>query len=247
MTLKHVDFEVPNFGELASGPVNKPGYRAVVLAMNPRAYWRLGESSGSVAADQTGQHNGSYLGGVTLGEAGAVPFDANTAVRFNGSTGRVLIADVLDFAGTAPFSLLAWAKPTTLTGAAQQVLQKRSNTVGTRNGYVLGLGTSNVWQVARWVSDTANAVSGPTATANTWVHLVGTYTGSQLRLYVNNTAFGPVTSSGSVANVSDPLTLGVNSVQSAAFWNGLIDEVAIFDFALSAAQVAELYRTGVAR
>ena len=47
-------------------------------------YWRLGEQSGTTAADVTGRTPGSLLGGVSLGARGGLSLDADTAVRFDG-------------------------------------------------------------------------------------------------------------------------------------------------------------------
>ena len=63
------------------------GYSQTVLADSPRAYWRLGEASGTSAADASGNgRTGSYVASPTLGVPGALTGDSNTAVGFNGSS-----------------------------------------------------------------------------------------------------------------------------------------------------------------
>src|SRR5438093_824882 len=62
-----------------------PSYSATVLADSPVSYWRLGENSGTVAADSAGANTASIKSGVTLGTAGAIANDANTATTFNGN------------------------------------------------------------------------------------------------------------------------------------------------------------------
>ncbi len=48
-------------------------YSGAVLEKNPVAYWRLGETAGQTAADETGNgHDGTYFGNPTLGQPGAV-------------------------------------------------------------------------------------------------------------------------------------------------------------------------------
>ena len=59
-------------------------YADVVNSLNPVAYWRLGESSGTVAVDETGNYNGTYVGSPTLGVDGLLLGDTNTAVSFDG-------------------------------------------------------------------------------------------------------------------------------------------------------------------
>ncbi|MFL5821041.1 MAG: hypothetical protein ACJ76S_10225, partial [Solirubrobacteraceae bacterium] len=54
-------------------------------------YWRLGETSGTVASDVKGAHPGEYEGGVTLGVPGLISGDPNTAVFFDGTSGDVTV------------------------------------------------------------------------------------------------------------------------------------------------------------
>src|SRR5688500_11107092 len=60
-------------------------YANIVLADNPTAYWRLGETSGTTAVDSSvpGGNQGTYLNGVTLGIPGAIPGDPNTSAGFS--------------------------------------------------------------------------------------------------------------------------------------------------------------------
>ena len=89
--LKHVDFEVPSFGEFAQGRLAKLGLRSEVLADNPVGYWRFGEASGTVASDESAKANdGAYLpnsGGVwtggVLGATGLIVNDSDTAIDLN--------------------------------------------------------------------------------------------------------------------------------------------------------------------
>lgn len=60
------------------------GYLQFSTDLKPYAYWRLGESSGTVAADVMEANNGTYSGGPTLAATGALNGDTNTAVTFDG-------------------------------------------------------------------------------------------------------------------------------------------------------------------
>jgi signal peptidase len=55
-------------------------YAEQVLADNPASYWRLGEAGGTSMADVTGANPGTYTGGVTLGQPGALVGDSDPAV-----------------------------------------------------------------------------------------------------------------------------------------------------------------------
>ena len=86
-------------------------YSAQVIADGASHYWRLGESSGTVAADSiAGGANapGTISGGVTLGAAGPLA-DGSTAMVFNGTTGKVQTA-LANLALALPLTLEAWVK-----------------------------------------------------------------------------------------------------------------------------------------
>src|SRR6185503_2964227 len=84
---------------------------------------------------------------------------------------------------------------------------------------------------------TTVTVSGDTAlTRNAWTHLAATYDGSSLRLYVNGVQVASVSRSNSLATSTSPLEIGGGALFG-QYFAGRIDEVRIYDVALTAAQV----------
>jgi hypothetical protein len=71
---------------------------------------------------------------------------------------------------------------------------------------------------------------------NQWTHLAATYDGSVLRLYVNGTQASSLNRTGSISTTSNPLRIGGNNIWSEWF-NGLIDEVRVYNRALSLAEI----------
>lgn len=104
--LKHADFQVPDFREFASPPVAVPGYAQAVMALDPVAYWRLGEITGTTLSDQTGSHPMTLTGsGYTLGQSGALQIDDDAAIRL--ATGKAVTSEaVVPTSSGAAFSLL---------------------------------------------------------------------------------------------------------------------------------------------
>src|SRR5207253_9891358 len=95
-------------------------YREGVLSDAPAAYWRLGEASGTVAADVVGGNPGAYAGGVTPNQPGAVA-DGNRAVLLNGSTGAIQVSNpTFSLAGDLTIEL--WLNVT--LGGRQTLLSK---------------------------------------------------------------------------------------------------------------------------
>jgi hypothetical protein len=210
-------------------------YRARVMADAPIAYWRLGETSGTTAVDEKTTVNGTYAGGYSLGIAGPLVNDTNKAVDLNGTSGRVDVPDVPALRLSSKVSIEAWVKPDTLTGSRWIVNR------GTL--YYLYIDAGSTYFGVRAPGGTYPYAITTTVTAGPWQHLVGTYDGANVILYRNGVNVAQTAAAGTIDAAAHALTLG--SFSSAAnFFDGSIDEVAIYGSALSAAVVLEHYRRG---
>ena len=93
-------------------------YATAVTADAPLAYWRLGESSGTTAADASGNgRTGTYVGGVGLAKPGALSGDANTSVQLDGADDNV-IRNPITGIGTTAISTDLWLKTSDTTKEA---------------------------------------------------------------------------------------------------------------------------------
>jgi len=257
--LKHIDFQVPDFGELAAGPQLLPGYRSAILADEPIAYWRLGESAGSSAADETTAHHGAYKPsaaeawtGGALGDPGALAFDTNTAAAFDGSSGFVEIAHHADFNRAVPavVALEAWVRfdNTADFTSLNYIITKRSSGAGNLSWW---LAAGDVAGSPRFILNGAGtlttALNGNTAIAKQrWYHIAGVINGTTGYLYVDG-ALDTAGALSAIADTTQPVVLGARSdgAGGAAFHlKGRIDEAAIYP-ALDAARIATHYRIGV--
>lgn len=73
-----------------------------------------------------------------------------------------------------------------------------------------------------------------------WTHLAGTYDGSNVRLFVNAQEVASVPLSGAIVNNNDVLRIGNGDLSAPGIeeWNGEIDEVRLWPFARTAAEIA---------
>jgi tetratricopeptide (TPR) repeat protein len=97
--------------------------------------------------------------------------------------------------------------------------------------------------VTDWVSS-ENWVDGDTeVAAGEWHQVVGTYDGANIRLYVDGVEDpkSPVAYGESISTNDKPVYIGGNAGYPGRFWNGMIDDVRIYNYALSEAEVKELY------
>jgi len=82
-------------------------YNKYINSLNPIAYWRLGEADGeTVAIDETGTYNGTYVNSPTLGDDGLINGDLNTAVLFDGVDDRLDISPYVTIDDDYTFSVL---------------------------------------------------------------------------------------------------------------------------------------------
>lgn len=225
-------------------------YASTVLSDGPVSYWRLGETSGTAAADSgTGGNAGTITGGVTLGAPGAITADSNTAMTFNGSTGYVGVPDSANLNIAGDLTVEAWAKPKALSGVTQTIVHK-GFTPDTPSSaqYRISINSANQWKAAIYVGSSSYAIvaSTPAPSTSSWTHLSMIRSGNTLTFYVNATSVGSITVSGATNTVSGSmLAMGRSGSSSAYYMNGGVDEVAVYSRALSASQIQSHYTAGV--
>ncbi|HCQ15005.1 MAG: hypothetical protein CMI36_06905 [Owenweeksia sp.] len=112
--------------------------------------------------------------------------------------------------------------------------------------YILHLSTNTLEGRIRNSAGNNFDVSATGFQINTWQHVVLTYNGSALKIYLNGSLSDNVAASGSITNTTETLNLGRIPFSSADFMlGGQLDEVGLWDKALSAAEVNCLYNYGL--
>jgi Concanavalin A-like lectin/glucanases superfamily len=81
-----------------------------------------------------------------------------------------------------------------------------------------------------------DAVGTAALPLDAWTHLASTYDGATLRLYVNGTQVATRAISGALAATTGALRLGGNAIW-AEYFAGQIDDVRLYERALSAAEI----------
>jgi hypothetical protein len=226
------------------------GYRATILADAPLAYYRLADQDGT-AKDETGAHDGVYKGAVTHA-AGAIAGDANGAAVFDGSSGYVDVGDVLPFLDTAPFTIEAWAAPAAGGTGPACIASKSFATGGVSGGitegYTLYLDPStNTTNLLRLRGGAYDAARGAALENGKFSHVVATYDGATLAIWVNGMAVGNAASARALVIHAKPLTIGASRGGIYCFFSGALDEVAFYGAALSDARIAAHFKAGTGK
>ena len=233
-------------------PAISPPYETVVLADNPVAYWRLGESVGPTAVDEIGPFNGTYIGSPTLGVAGLLTGDADTAVDFDGSTQYVSVANPTNLATSgAPFSVEAWVNFNTIAPSTFPTIMKlKSNGVNAWTLFGASTSPAGYDDISFGAADTFGIYRfqvPPTFELNIH-HIVVTYNGlgattiGNYNAYVDGapSALSPGSGLAAITNVTE---LG-HATAPTSFFGGTLDEVAIYNAELSPGQVLTHYNAG---
>jgi hypothetical protein len=188
-------------------------------------------------------HDGNYIGAVTVGVAGAIAGD--TAASFNPAGAYVDLQDHFGFEGTAHFSVEAWVNPAA-TDSIQHIFTKQQR-ANPKEGWALLVNGDGTVQIERYVADQSTvAASTRVLTPGVYSHVVGVYDGQVLRIYVDGQLFnGTDLDSRIVSAYPVPAIIASANLGNENNFGGALDEVAVYDQALSAERVAAHYQAGM--
>lgn len=175
-----------------------------------------------------------------LSDGVLVPWSTNTySLDFDGTNDYLAIGSNSKLEFTGSFSLSAWVKPD--LNKTQYVIDT-STSGATGNGYMLRCnsdGTVRFWSYSANTSLDSNA----TVSTSSWNHLAIVKDGSDLRLYIN--AGTPATRTDSGFNTSDTINLRIGgSNLLGGYFDGLIDEVSMYNYALTGSGINSIYNSG---
>ena len=220
---------------LPTAPTDSYGNR--VFNDAPDLYWRLGETSGSVAADSSISLNpGVYSGGVTEGVSGVIP--GNKAASFNGSDG--LVSSSKSFSNPTTYSLETWFSTTTSSGG--KLIGFGSSQTGSSGSYDrhVYMQDDGTLVFGTWTGQQNTIVTPMPYNDGKWHYMVATQSSDGMKLYVDGQLIGtnPQTQAQNYDGywrVGGDTTWGSSSAYIAA----KIDEAAVYSTALDSATVQQ--------
>ena len=211
--------ETINLESLESSPVNPS--TGLVAAYN------LNEGSGTAVVDASGNGNNGIISGATWTSSGKF---GNT-LSFNGVDNRVSLGRKLDF--VAPFTAEAWIYPTSYADWCV-ILSKRDSFSPADMRFDIGLYTGTG---ALFVQDGTLHVSSYVPSLNTWTHVAVTIdANSSISLYVNGLFYQTLGTLSPGSDSTAEVMIGNTGDLDDPF-QGMIDEVRIYNRALSASEI----------
>lgn len=207
-------------------------YVAAVLEDEPIAYFRFEDDNSSIFDEIATGPLATAYGGVQYGQAGAV----DSAIHFDGSTAGITVGDVLDFEGTDAMTLELWAK-VEHTSSFQHLVTKRIDTESGFFGYSVSIQTGGNLHFMRANADSRslNLFECP---VDRFLHIVGTFEGTISRFYIDGEQVddNPMADVIELPNLDVPLRFGAGT--NFAHFQGTLDEIALYDHALTPERVA---------
>lgn len=214
-------------------------------------HWRLDETSGTTTADSSGNgYDGTLSGGVTYQPTGGI---SGGAAQFDGVNGRIDLGN-LDVA-TGDITLTAWIKADTFNTVDPSVIAKADGIAEANYYWTLRFPSAAGAQPiqsrikASGTTDTNNSTG--TVPTGDWVHVAITYdqsaTGSEISYYINGAldSTDPHTLGAGAMDNNASVPVAIGNIPTAAGgerpFDGLIDEVRVYDRALSATEIQEIY------
>ena len=194
-------------------------------------HWPLDDGSGAVAVDATGNgHDGDLIDGPTWAEG-----LYGGALLFGGSPAKVDVPYSTDL-NPEEFTASVWANPDPGGSGHRSPITSRDDFPTA--GYIIYVEPGGNWEF--WIGNGTNwtPARGSAAALGEWTHVAGTYKDSQLKMYVNGELDAEET--GTIAlNTQRPLRIGAGQTDGPGnyFWVGLVDDVAVFNHAMTQAEI----------
>jgi hypothetical protein len=200
------------------------------------AWWKLDDGSGITAADSSGNNRNGTLAGDTNWVDGIV----GGALAFDGDGDYVDMGKNPGFDITNQITVSAWIKVSVFDKDWQTIVAK-----GDRS-----------WRLQRNVGDNTlqfscsglvvpgtdwGTIFGKTnVNDGHWHHVAGVYDQEKIYLYIDGSLDASAEAPGTIRVNEEPVYIGENSQMPNRFWNGMIDDVRIYNYALSTEEISEI-------
>ena len=205
------------------------------------SYWKLDTETEGVTPDETGTNDGTLVGDATI----INDIEKGSLLTLDGTEDYIEVADNPSLDIQHQITLSAWVKLNKFSGTTKIVVKPTETGADPWELYALdiredtqkvrfilsngGLYANNDWHAV------TSAIS-----AGEWYHVVGTYDGTTMRLYLNNSLVSTKDVTLTIATNNQPLLIGRWLTGSSI--NGLIDDLMIFNRALGEAEIDEIYQ-----
>jgi len=213
-------------------------------------YWSFNEGTSTTAGDFSGNGNNGSLSGFAnppTATSGWGNGKFGKALNFDGSDDYVTMGDKDSFNPSSAITIAGWVNIDITTGD-KTIIGKTEALAGVSGEYFLRVDGQKIRFTIQTSAGTTGAFLGNTTLSiGTWYHVAGVWDGSNASIYLNGVSDAtPSSLGGTLGNNSSPLTVGTlrTLTTPTKFMDGKIDEVRVYNRALSASEISALYKSG---
>jgi hypothetical protein len=229
-------------------PANTPNLIAYYDFNNTNATGGQDNNGQTVVTDRTGNHNANlnnfalngsssnWLGNPSQNNCSSTPVSTNNALNFSNATPQYVginHSNNLEFSNQ--ISIEFWCNPTSFDTYQTVALKATSSTWSSGFGVYLNNGRVSFFPFGL----SSEHVGQTVLPLNQWSHVAATFDGDSSRIYINGNIESTVARTGSIANNYNTLGIGADPVTKADRFNGSIDELRIWNRALSIMEIQD--------
>lgn len=231
-----------------SPPTGRPLNGGHPLSKGLVASYLLNEGGGLQARDSSGYPlvTGTFTPGKLVGTTTYGVKQKGICVSFNGSTSYIPLGTQSQLNLDSTYTVCAWINTNTVAAGTKQIVSD-SNAAGTLYQWGIEINRTAA-KVTMIFNNTAieRATGATTLVAGTWYHVAGVLSGSSgawtLTIYLNGVVDGTGTAATASKNAQSGAAIGRLGVGANHLFNGFIKDVKIYNRALSATEVRQIYQ-----
>jgi hypothetical protein len=209
------------------------------------SWWTFdGATIGTTIQDYTGQGNNVYVGGGVSTSSVLIRGKIGQAVNFNGSSSYLTSpSSNLNIGGT--FTIGGWIRATQARGDFREIISKGNKVTGHFEVYLQN-GTGELRFYSPDINSNVAVTSGYIIDDGKWHNFNITYDGATMTFYVDGVSVATRSVTGTVSSQTMVLDIGkqADTSGSSMFFNGSIDDLRVYNRALSAPEVQQIYLEG---
>ncbi|HKB27993.1 MAG TPA: LamG domain-containing protein [Candidatus Limnocylindrales bacterium] len=237
---------------VTSEPVATPGGQATTQPIASQAATCVARPSGLVAwwraendaKDALGAHDGALQAG-----AGFIDGKVGRAFSFDGATQYVSVPSAAALQRKTGITLEGWVYANGAPNGYAGIAGTWDDNTGSFRTYLFWVLNGTLEFIVSPDGGSYNRVDDvkPLPTGQ-WVHVAATYDGTTIRLYRDGAEVGSLAAAGGIAINDKPFLIGLTEGGSVGpnFWKGGIDELAIYDHALTGTDIVAIHAAGSA-
>ncbi|MDD5627058.1 MAG: LamG domain-containing protein [Patescibacteria group bacterium] len=211
-------------------------------------YWDMDQMNGTTATDKSGNGNTGTFASSPVWTGGIKPFSGGRAgggaLQFDGTDDYVNAGQGSSLNGLTSVTLSAWIKPYGYSASYRSGIISRRRSGGAAEGlnFTMGGALETPYKLAIYEAGGVALYANTVISPNQWSFVTATLSGTDAKIYIN----GVLDATGTVSwNWPSDVNVSIGAVYSGVYhFNGLIDDVRVYNRALSAAEIRYQYNQG---